>query len=381
MKKLLLLAALALTAGSMSAAEYTVFSKDISGSLTWTGGNDGYTADVTVSGIKFTLSLEKGSSTTNCVEPTDLIKVYKKAKFTVKAEGLTMKTVSFTGTNNYAAEQTVSEGWTLAANGLVSTMTNADGASSLEFTADNSQFRVANIVVSDEVQSAPEPPASTAVNSIAETISLADGTPVKVDYDLTVAFVNKNNIFCQDAAGDFIQIYGSNSYAANDVIPAGWEASYKLFNGVTPELEPVSLPKAEGQKEFVAKNVGAADINVGLVNSVVTIPGVEFAAATPAAKENFTGTADGVELSFRNNYTIESVPAGRYDVTVVVTIFQNAPSLYVINFAQSSGVEGIEAAEGAAEYYNLQGVKVANPGQGVYVRVLNGKAAKVMLRK
>lgn len=46
----------------------------------------------------------------------------------------------------------------------------------------------------------------------------------------------------------------------------------------------------------------------------------------------------------------------------------------------TSAVEAVEVAEGEAEYYNLQGVKVANPEKGVYVKVLNGKAEKVVLK-
>lgn len=48
---------------------------------------------------------------------------------------------------------------------------------------------------------------------------------------------------------------------------------------------------------------------------------------------------------------------------------------------QESGV-GIltaEETEGKAEYYTLQGVRVANPGKGIYVKVTGGKASKVII--
>lgn len=45
----------------------------------------------------------------------------------------------------------------------------------------------------------------------------------------------------------------------------------------------------------------------------------------------------------------------------------------------TSGVENIIAApQGEVEYYNLQGVKVANPENGVFIRVQGGKATKVV---
>ena len=44
------------------------------------------------------------------------------------------------------------------------------------------------------------------------------------------------------------------------------------------------------------------------------------------------------------------------------------------------GVETIGVAEGEAEYFNLQGARVENPAAGIYVKVLNGKATKVVVK-
>ena len=43
-----------------------------------------------------------------------------------------------------------------------------------------------------------------------------------------------------------------------------------------------------------------------------------------------------------------------------------------------SGIAGIEAEDGEAVYFNLQGVRVQNPENGVFIRVQNGKAVKIM---
>ena len=42
-----------------------------------------------------------------------------------------------------------------------------------------------------------------------------------------------------------------------------------------------------------------------------------------------------------------------------------------------SGIAGIEAENGKAVYFNLQGVRVENPENGVFIRVQNGKAVKI----
>lgn len=230
----------------------------------------------------------------------------------------------------------------------------------------------------------PTPTEVVSVKSVKEAIATASNTKVKVDFPLTVAFKYNSNVFAVDANGDFIQVYGSNKYEIYDVIPAGWEATYELYNNNTPEFKPAgTLPDATGKGEFTPAAVAAASISNDLVNSVVLIKNVVFTDDTPSEKVNFTGKVGDTELSFRNNYTIDGVAAGTYDVTVVVTIYNNAPSLYVINYAESgdSSVDEIGADDNAeAVYFNLQGVKVANPENGLYIKVQGKKATKVIIK-
>ncbi|MDE5772842.1 MAG: hypothetical protein K2H86_00105 [Muribaculaceae bacterium] len=65
--------------------------------------------------------------------------------------------------------------------------------------------------------------------------------------------------------------------------------------------------------------------------------------------------------------------AGEYDVTFDM-------DTYEITFAPAgSGVAAIAAENVEAVYYNLQGVKVANPVKGIYVKVAGKKATKVVV--
>lgn len=43
------------------------------------------------------------------------------------------------------------------------------------------------------------------------------------------------------------------------------------------------------------------------------------------------------------------------------------------------GVESIEAKDGEAVYFNLQGLRVDNPEKGVFIRIQNGKSTKIAL--
>lgn len=63
---------------------------------------------------------------------------------------------------------------------------------------------------------------------------------------------------------------------------------------------------------------------------------------------------------------------------VYVVIF-DLDELTVKFVAFDAAVDTIGVENGEAVYYNLQGVKVANPDKGIYVKVVNGKATKVVL--
>lgn len=354
---------------------------------TWTAEGSNYKATVE----NYSLLLDKGTSTSTLVSPDQYsIRIYAGANLTVTApEGVTFSkvTVTINATGNKATAATA-EGWEVSAfaDGVF-TMTSTTPKSSVTFDGAGKQLRVSTIVLSDgsgDPTPGPDPdPVETVTKSVKETIALASGTQFTTDYALTVGWVNYSNVFVCDAAGDFIQIYQKdNGLKVGDVIPAGLKGTYTLYNDVTPEIEKVTVLPAATAGTFVPKTVEAADVTTDLVNSVITIPNVVLAEASPAGKENFTGTVGEIELSLRNNYTLESVPAGTYDITVVVTIYQGAASLYVTNYNKSAGIANIAADENApVEYYNLQGVRIAEPQAGQIVIRRQGRTATKVLVK
>ncbi|MDE6835409.1 MAG: hypothetical protein K2J03_00445, partial [Muribaculaceae bacterium] len=72
------------------------------------------------------------------------------------------------------------------------------------------------------------------------------------------------------------------------------------------------------------------------------------------------------------NFAIEE---GTYTFTF------NPETLVLVVTGKTSGVSAIEAEDAEAIYFNLQGVKVANPENGLYIKVVNGKSQKVMIHK
>lgn len=101
----------------------------------------------------------------------------------------------------------------------------------------------------------------------------------------------------------------------------------------------------------------------GLVNEAGTAPVYQSVTATAPA------------------YTV--VPVEGDSKSVYIMMYNNgAPAAkWQFSVSETTGVEGVETvdADAPVEYYNLQGVRVANPAKGLYIRVQGNKATKVVL--
>lgn len=71
-----------------------------------------------------------------------------------------------------------------------------------------------------------------------------------------------------------------------------------------------------------------------------------------------------------------SLEAGKYDFNFSISGV-NTAMLSALE-AEGDAVDGIEAATEAPVYYNLQGVRVANPEKGIFIKVHDGKTCKVI---
>ncbi len=222
----------------------------------------------------------------------------------------------------------------------------------------------------------------SAYGSIADFYTVGEGNSGIINFPLVVAYQNGTSTYAYDLAGNYTLIYGTNvgTRERGDIIPAGWEGKYSPYNGL-PEIAPVSAP-AESVDNVDYTPAEVESITDDMINYVVVLKKVTFAEDTPSTKSNFEGTTeDGTTYTFRNNFTIETAVAGTYNVELAVSTYYNNMQLYPIKYTTwESGVNEITVAEGEAEYYNMQGVRVANPENGMFIRIQNGKAQKVVIK-
>ncbi|MDE5887841.1 MAG: hypothetical protein K2H46_09685 [Muribaculaceae bacterium] len=102
--------------------------------------------------------------------------------------------------------------------------------------------------------------------------------------------------------------------------------------------------------------------------------------ATPddETKLNWIASGDGKKIEENNDYAAK-VSGSNWTSTVTgkpTYIFD--PEAMILTVSGATGISAIEAEEGDAVYFNLQGQRVANPDKGIYIRVVNGKAVKVV---
>ncbi|MDE6196857.1 MAG: hypothetical protein K2F91_03195, partial [Muribaculaceae bacterium] len=123
---------------------------------------------------------------------------------------------------------------------------------------------------------------------------------------------------------------------------------------------------------------------------------VEYAQQDPIIKVgDKTITADGDEIAARaiainksKTYTLESAidkfvittgPKDNNDTSKTGQL--DMGKIHFVLAEVPTGLNAVEVAgDTEAVYYNLQGVRVANPAAGIYIRIADGKASKVVIR-
>lgn len=197
----------------------------------------------------------------------------------------------------------------------------------------------------------------TEVASIDEIYALGAANPelnFKTLFPMTVTYVNGINTYVHDGNTASL-LYGSAPYKKGDVIPAGLVVNYSPYSGL-PEIKPVTgfdMPTASGSAEVTYQTVELANVSMANLNEIYTITNVTFADATPATKSNFDGTSGDVTVVFRNNFLLESQPAGVYNVVAVVSCFNSTLQLLPIAFDPISVVTPPDPTTGLTIYSGL----------------------------
>lgn len=224
------------------------------------------------------------------------------------------------------------------------------------------------------------------VNSLEELKNVPLGLQAYVLCPLVTIYGNGYYLYVQSLDGKtnflgYALTLGSK-YKPNDIIPGGWMAT--VSENTTSKwgyFTMANYPKSTETQEPVIPVVES--VTVEDAGKVVILKNVSISSETPSTLTSFTGTVDETTYNFYNQFKVESVEPGIYDVKCGVIISIGKPRLQPIEFMTPgtyTSVETIDAAVTEATYFTLDGVKVNNPAKGIYIKVTDGKASKVIVR-
>ncbi len=149
---------------------------------------------------------------------------------------------------------------------------------------------------------------------------------------------------------DMYMVGNMNDWTPND-------ANYKMktTDGKVYTLEGVSLA-ADAQFKFCGGAWGVRELTGGKYGTA----GTEMSLGSGSGNITLSGAMD--------------------NVTIKLTVLNDDFSAGTLEIGNGiiTGVSAVEAANGEAVYFNMQGVRVANPENGLFIRVQNGKAVKVV---
>lgn len=380
MKKFLLsMAALAMAMG-VNAASYTIF--DIANPGTWTGDENGYTQTLTVNGAEFTISTEKGSSTTNLLAPSNdsySWRVYKNSDVKIVSADVDMKTIVITydtyeyNGKGYAFECTLSAGWTGNLNGVVYTL-SSEGLNSMTMTADQNQVRIKTIVVSDEageVGGGDDPvvdPQPVDNNTVWMSLS-EDATTCDWDFVCDNMPAELTYVWKWKAYNDKYYLNGS-AYLNETAYPVEAYAISPVVDLTSVENATCTFEHAaKFQKtlldlcKFVIREEGATEWTDMEIQEWPVAGGWNFVNAGTYDLAKYTGK----KIQFGFKYASSTNGADTWEI-----------KNFKVN--SSTAVTAVEAENGEAVYFDFSGRRVNNPAKGMYVKVLNGKAQKVVVK-
>lgn len=275
-------------------------------------------------------------------------------------------------------------------------------AQSITFTA-NKRLYIKSVTVNYEgagitEPDEPEPAGNTKVASIAEflaanaAIESGKESTDKFEFTCTLTAVYQsvyndgigNSMYVTDGH-DNLLVYNtlSNKYENGDIIPAGVAGTFKNYGGLPELMVDASTVKAAAGKTTPIEPavVSVNDIDAGNVakSAYVQVKGVSISGISG---KNFTVTdAQGKTVAGYNSLNVTPAEG----TSLIITGFVNYYNKYQISpieiKADDSGVDSVAAdVNTPAEYYNMLGVRVANPAPGLYIKRQGGKTVKVLVK-
>ncbi len=185
----------------------------------------------------------------------------------------------------------------------------------------------------------------------------------------------------------YVEADGTFWVDGKDRVPARFSATgawiedmASIVNGSANAFQFITF----GSRKLVAATTYLNTAASTLANGAFVL--ADIAGGMASATAIATYPEAGFNTTSRNTDFMTSVCASTRENGAVLDVWVNVTNQgiahYTYNGQKYVGVENIviEDAQAPVEYYNLQGVKVANPENGLYIRVQGNKVSKVIVK-
>ncbi len=206
----------------------------------------------------------------------------------------------------------------------------------------------------------------------------------RVTGNVSVIYQNGSNLYIKDSSATIL-VYGelTNTYKNGDVL-TGITGTYQKTSAGVPEFIPVadSFGTATSGTEVAPEVLAVEDLATDMINNYVEIDKVKLAATETA--NNYTATDETGSVVVYNKFGLTITEGENITVKGFVGIYSNTLQIMPIEVSAVTGVENVNVndANAPVEYFNLQGVKVANDNlsNGVYIRRQGTSVSKVLVK-
>lgn len=158
-----------------------------------------------------------------------------------------------------------------------------------------------------------------------------------------------------------------------------------IVQGIDKDTEVLTLTVGgETENDEVVLTFDLPEEWTGVIGGLVETVASRRARSEWPTLETFRETMEGMELTEGKEFSfpVDGEPhIGQYFLYTDDRVDIDHGFAIVVNVKKSeSGIDTIETEEGGIRYFNLQGAEINEPEAGIYVKVANGKATKVIVR-
>ncbi len=256
--------------------------------------------------------------------------------------------------------------------------------------AEEPELQIYPVEFTDGIVVPPTP--NNEASTFAEALALgADGVTDAITFtgNATVVYQNNRHLYVKDAE-TWTLFYCKDvempKYNNGDVI-SGFQMTYTTNDG-QPQFLPVAGTFTEGVagEEVSPVVITASEVTLANYHKYVVIVNAAFANSetkNTGYATDATGTAT-IYATWNNSYSDPQVgfpeTDGNYDIKGFVSSYNGNFQVLATEFAEANAIENIESSDNApVEYFNMQGIRVDNPENGLFIRRQGNKVEKIIL--